>query len=344
ARLMAQFDGDKDHALSTVEAGRALLPEPFARIDINADGVLTEAELASSHERIAERLPNLGIPEAPLEIVAATAHGVCDFTSAMDTPRVREWNCWYHLMNCGFPIKVSGETDFHCMSGTRVGQGRTYVQLGKVDRIDFHEWCRGLAQGRSYVSDGFAHAVKFAVNGAVAGEELKLDRPGKVEVTASVAFAADTPREVAYGLAVPAAGKTWLGDTVTIHAARQLAADAARERAVELIVNGQSVARATVPADDRIHDLKFTTAIDRSSWVALRQFPQLHTNPVTVLVGDKPVRASRSSARWCAELVEQLWRSREKNIAPAEREAAKASFHEAADIYRAIAAESPDGT
>jgi hypothetical protein len=284
----------------------------------------------------------LGIPEAPLEIVAAVASGVCDFTSAMDTPRVREWNCWYHLINCGFPIKVAGETDFPCMSGTRVGQGRTYVQLGKIDHVDFHDWCRGLAQGRSYVSDGFAHAVQFAVNGTSAGKELKLERPGKVEVMASVAFAAATPREVAYGLAMPAAGKTWLGDTVTIHAAKQAADDAARERTVELIVNGYPVSRATVPADDQIHDLKFTAIIDRSSWVALRQFPQLHTNPVIVSISGKPVRASRLSALWCAALVEQLWRAREKNIAPAEREAAKASFERAAEIYRAIAAESPD--
>ena len=59
-----------------------------------------------------------------MEIPVAVAQGVCDFISAMDTPRIAEWNCWYHLLNCGFPLKVSGETDFPCMSGTRVGQGR----------------------------------------------------------------------------------------------------------------------------------------------------------------------------------------------------------------------------
>ena len=40
------------------------------------------------------------------------AEGVCDFISAMDTRSHREWNTWYHLLNCGFPLKVSGETDF----------------------------------------------------------------------------------------------------------------------------------------------------------------------------------------------------------------------------------------
>ena len=76
-----------------------------------------------------------------------------------------EWNCWYHIMNCGFPLKVCGETDFPCISGSRVGQGRVYVQLGKVDMIDFAAWCEGIAKGRSYVSDGYAHALEFKVNG-----------------------------------------------------------------------------------------------------------------------------------------------------------------------------------
>lgn len=344
SRMMADFDADHDHALSSEEAGRTLLPEPFGRIDTNADGVLTEAELVNSHQRIAEQLPNLGIPEAPLEIVAATAHGVCDFTSAMDTPRGREWNCWYHLMNCGFPIKVAGETDFPCMSGTRVGQGRTYVQLGDLERIDFRQWCEGLAHGRSYVSDGYAHAFGFTVNGAASGGQVKIDRQAKVEVTATVAFASETPLEVAYGLATPSGGKTWLGDTVTIHAAKQVPDSAARERTVELIVNGRPVASAKVPADDKPHDLKFTASIERSSWVALRHFPQLHTNPVMVLVGDKPLRASQSSAHWCASVVEQLWRARERNIAVDERPAAKESFQQAVEVYRRIAAESPPGS
>ena len=95
------------------------------------------------------------------EICVTTAMGVCDFISAMDTARVPEWNCWYHIMNCGFPLKASGETDFPCITGSRVGQGRVYVQLGKVDKIDFAKWCEGIAKGRSYVSDGYAHALDF---------------------------------------------------------------------------------------------------------------------------------------------------------------------------------------
>ena len=93
-------------------------------------------------------------------------------------------------MNCGFPLKVSGETDFPCMSGTRVGQGRVYVQLGKVDSVDFAAWCEGSPKGRSYVSDGYAHALEFTVDGKPPGETVDLAEPGEVTVKAKVAFAA----------------------------------------------------------------------------------------------------------------------------------------------------------
>ena len=92
-------------------------------------------ELEAAHQRAAGRLPNLAIPElnsvGAQEIFVTTAQGLCDFISAMDTARIPEWNCWYHVMNCGFPLKVSGETDFPCITGSRVGQGRVYVQAGK---------------------------------------------------------------------------------------------------------------------------------------------------------------------------------------------------------------------
>src|SRR5262245_14205124 len=106
-------------------------------------------ELVAANQRSFTTLPNLAIPRldaiAAQEICVTCAQGVCDFISAMDTARVPEWNCWYHIMNCGFPLKASGETDFPCISGSRVGEGRVYVQLGKVERIDFPVWAKGLA-------------------------------------------------------------------------------------------------------------------------------------------------------------------------------------------------------
>ena len=53
--------------------------------------------------------------------------------------------------------------------------------------------------------------------------------------------------------------------------------------------------------------LLFDVPFERSSWVALRQFPPLHTNPVDVRVGGAPIRASRRSALWCVGVIDQLW-------------------------------------
>jgi hypothetical protein len=87
--------------------------------------------------------------------------------------------------------------------------------------------------------------------------------------------------------------------------------------------------------------VEFTIPIERSSWVALREFPQLHTNPVTVLVGGQPIRASRKSALWALACIDQLWRVRSHRIAAAERADAETAYEEARAIYRKIAAESP---
>jgi hypothetical protein len=326
-RLMAKLDTNQSGTISIKESEGALLPEDFAAIDTNNDGFLDLDELIASHQRASNRLPNYAIPEmngiGAQEIAVTTAQGLCDFISAMDTNRVPEWNCWYHLMNCGFPLKVSGETDFPCITDSRVGQGRVYVQLGKIDRIDFKTWAHGLATGRSYVSDGYAHALEFTVNGKPAGEKVKLREPGKVKVIARVAFGKDSALGTSQGGQLPK------GNT----------------RTVELIVNGKVAGTSEVPADDQEHLITFQNLpIERSSWVALRHFPQMHTNPVEVIVDEKPIRASRKSAMWAAEMIEQLWRVRNGVIAAHERDEADRVFQWAIMRYRKIAEECPAGS
>ncbi len=344
--LMGTLNVDEDTVLNGDEAKKGLLPEPFAKVDADGNGVLTEAELIASANRAADTLPNYALPAlnggGAMEIFVSTAEGVCDFISAMDTARIPEWNTWYHLMNCGFPLKLSGETDFPCMSSRRVGAGRVYVQLGAQKKLNFAEWCRGLGAGQSYVSDGYAHALEFNVNGQAPGmKDVRLAKPGKVAVRAKVAFAPETPETVAQGLLKPPAGTRMSGDTVNLHAPRHRKFVKGGERLVELIVNGQVAAKKIVPADGAIHELKFEVAIERSSWVALRHFPQLHTNPVNVLVAGKPIRASRASAQWCAESVKILWHNRHRFIKEAERPAAKAAYDRSLKTYEGIATESP---
>ena len=118
------------------------------------------------------------------EYIVDVVHGVCDFISAVDTPIIWELSIWYHTLNCGYSCRISGETDFPCIYGDRVGLGRIYVKLDEDQPLDFDNWVFGLRDGRSYCSDGLAHLFDFSVNGLGVGEKGKDKR---------ASFSASTP-------------------------------------------------------------------------------------------------------------------------------------------------------
>lgn len=340
-RFLQRHDANDDGGLTREEAERGLLPLPFNELDEDGNQLIQQNELERQADRAGNQLPNLVLPAmngaGAMEIFVSAAEGVCDFTSAMDTGRIGELNTWYHLMNCGFPIKLSGETDFPCMSSRRVGQGRTYVRMDDLDTepLDYAKWCQGIAKGESYVSDGYAHALEFSVDDVAPGRRsVELNKSQDVAVRARVAFAPEQPKAVAQGMIEPADGRRHSGDTRVLHGPRTDEMVQGGTRLVEIVRNGEVVAQKEVPADGNIHDLEFKVPVDRSSWIALRQFPQLHTNPVNVIVDRKPIRASAESARWCYESVELLWNNRHRHIAESERAAARASYDRAITEYR----------
>ncbi len=63
-----------------------------------------------------------------------------------------------------------------------------------MDRVDFPAWCEGIGKGRSYVSDGYAHALQFTVDGKPPGDKLKLAAAGKVDGEGEGRVRAGTPR------------------------------------------------------------------------------------------------------------------------------------------------------
>jgi hypothetical protein len=220
---------------------------------------------------------------------------------------------WYHTLNCGFRVRASGETDFPCISGQRVGMGRVYVKVN--GKLNYEDWCEGIREGRSYVSDGTSHLMEFAVHPAadakrvvtvgIKGSELALDKPNKVHLSAKVAAR--------------------LGG---------------RKAPVEVIVNGYPVAQQEIVADGSTQDVSFDVAIERSSWVALRIFPSAHTNPVFVLVDGKPIRASKRSAEWCLRGVDQCWDQKKQFYDADELAEAEKAYEHARVVYRKIVSES----
>jgi hypothetical protein len=297
--------------------------------------------------RAAATLPDLAMPRfdgiGANEYVVTAATGVCDFLSAVDTPAVWELNVWYHTLNCGLRPRISGETDFPCIYGDKVGLGRIYVKLDEGQPLDFDAWVKGVKEGRSYCGDGLSHVLEFKVDHVDVGEPgdggktstRVLDAPGTVtvacDVAALLADAAPTP-------ATKAIRSRRLDEQPYWHLERARVGDS-RQVPVEVVVNGRPVVTHVIEADGDVEELAFRVPIERSSWVAIRIFPSVHTNPVWVEVAGKPVRSSRGSARWCREAVDVCWKAKQGNIRDAERGAAAAAYDEARRYYDAAIAE-----
>lgn len=269
-----------------------------------------------------------------------------DFLSMVDTPYVWELNIWYHTLNCGYRTRISGETDFPCIYGERVGLGRSYIKLD--GELDYDAWCEGISQGRGYVSDGLSHLMEMKVNDlelGTAGSEVRLEQPGTIKVSAQVAARLnEKPQqlsEIPHGRLQRDKPEIAAQDYTKKpywHLERARIAGS-REVKVELVVNGHPAAEQIITADGSMNDLVFDNVrIDKSSWVALRILPSSHTNPVFVIVDDQPVHPSKRSAEWCLKSVEQCWSQKQKLIDPKELEQAKADYDHARQAYRKVIA------
>ncbi|MEZ6039967.1 MAG: CehA/McbA family metallohydrolase [Planctomycetaceae bacterium] len=269
-------------------------------------------------------LPNFNIPAfdgiGANEFIVDVTHQVpgidgalvpaVDFISTMNTERVAEWNMWYHVLNCGFRVAASGETDFPCMSGERVGIGRVYAQVD--GKLTFEKWVQSIADGRSYVSDGLCHLTGLNATdiqtGQVAklgvdGSELRLKPPGEVSFAVDVAALLED-----------------------------------QEMEVELIVNGYPAVSKKTKADGTLTEITFKHRLEKSSWVAVRVFPHAHTNPIYVVVDDQPIRGATESIRWCLAGVEQCWKAKQATYDADEQKDATAAYEHARTYYQRLLA------
>ena len=266
-------------------------------------------------------------------IVDVTQPDSVDFISAVDTPYPWELNIWYHTLNVGFRTRISGETDFPCIYDGRVGLGRSYIKTDGP--LTYSGWLAGLKAGRSYVSDGKTHLMDFQVNGldvGTQGSELHLPRAGTVKVTlVAAAYLPQAPNEAIRKLPV---------DQKPYWDVERARIGATREVPVEIVVNGKSVARQNIVADGKPNRLTFDVALTESSWIAARTLPAAHTNPVFALVANAPIRASRQSAQWCLDAVNQCWTQKAPRIAAGELAAARTAYDNAREVYRRLIQES----
>jgi hypothetical protein len=251
--------------------------------------------------------------------------------SLQDTPYVWELNMWYHTLNAGFRTRASGETDFPCVYGERVGLGRSYVKLD--GKLDFDAWCEGIRLGRCYASDGRSHLLDFKINDVAVGEhgsELRIEKPATVRVSATVAARLDEkPDPKIHNLASDKKPfwhleRARIGDTRLVP--------------LEVIVNGFPTAKTNIVADGTMREVALDLKLDRSSWVALRILPSSHSNPIWVTIGDQPMRPDSRSVEWCLKGVDQCWSQKKRFIKAAELADAETAYNHARAVYRDLLA------
>ena len=195
------------------------------------------------------------------------------------------------------------------MGGERVGIGRVYAQVD--GRLTFSKWIQSIADGRSYVSDGFCHLLGFSATSAETDAHVRIGLNGselKLESPAEVTFAVD--------------GAALINDTSAVRA--------------ELIINGYPVADKRLKADGSIREVTFKHTLKQSGWAAIRVFPHAHTNPIYVVVNGNPIQGTVDSARWCLAGVEQCWKSKQNTYAEDEQADAKAAYDHARKFYQEL--------
>jgi hypothetical protein len=335
---------------------------------------------AGAMGRAADKLPDYAMPPfdgiGANEYIVDTVHGVCDFISSVDTPSVWELNIWYHTLNCGMTTRISGETDFPCIYGDKVGLGRIYVKLdGKGtgqgtgdggqgtgakasngrkpsaetandDQLNFDAWCEGIRDGRSYCGDGLSHLVDFSVNGLGVGDKGDKGRASfiaakqgqKLTVKVDAAALLNEEPDTWYGTPI----KSIRLDQKPYWHVERARIDGTRKVPVELVVNGHAVETKEIVADGKMNELVFDYTPTQSSWVAIRIFPSCHTNPVFVEVDGKPIRASKKSAQWCLDAVDVCWNQKVKQTRESEKAAAKAAYDVARQAYARVLKEAHD--
>ncbi|MFY0654672.1 MAG: CehA/McbA family metallohydrolase [Cyclobacteriaceae bacterium] len=280
-------------------------------------------------------LPNYNTPKmdgiGANEYIMTVAHNAVDIFSLGNTPSVWELNMWYHTLNAGFKTRISGETDFPCVTDERVGRSRVYAKM--KDSLNFDTFIEAIKTGRSYVSDGFSHLIDFNIDGTNVGEnrsELNVSTGDNLNISVRAAAMLDN-EQGEIGKIIQTRnfyeGPFWHVEKARIGNSRKIP--------VELIVNGVAVDKQELEADGNWNLLDFNYTITESSWVALRVLPSSHTNPIFVYMDDTPI-VKKESVEWCIDALNKCWEEKSKAIRESEIDAAKQAYEYARNVYNQL--------
>jgi hypothetical protein len=93
---------------------------------------------------------------------------------------------WFHLLNRGYGLAITGSSDSHGAAGGEPGYSRVYISYsgGKAGHLDWNALAQALRAGRAFVSNG--PLLEFTVNGRHGPGDTFTDKGGKVEVAMKV--------------------------------------------------------------------------------------------------------------------------------------------------------------
>lgn len=285
-----------------------------------------------TYEEITTEIPNYIVPEmngiGANEYIVTAPLGWVNFFSAGNTGLHRELNMWYHTLNAGIRIPISGETDFPCLSDERVGYARSYFKTNGT--VNYSNYVEAIKNGRNYVSDGFSHIMNFSVNGIEPGlKNSVLHLKSKQQVTVKADVAAYLTPEQNRGGEVIAQSHLDVFPCWNIERAR---VKKSRKVKVELIVNGIKIDTKEIEADGSVQAIQFAPEITEGSWVALRIYASAHTNPVYVDMNNQRVSIDKS-LDWCIKAVDRCWKMKHPRMRETEKPEAEKAYNEARSWY-----------
>jgi len=193
--------------------------------------------------------------------------GLVDFIEVLQGGRINT-EIWYSFLNLGFKILPVAGADWPYFGPTLPGVERTFVKVDGPFNVD--SWLDGFRKGHAYVTNG--PFLEFSVNGHQMGEEVRVPKGTKLEISASAQLNPDV-------------------DTLD---------------RLEIVEFGDVRAKEAAGGKDRVR-LATTLTADHSMWIAARaygshqenQFTTVaHSAPIYIVVDDEPT--------WKREAVPEL--------------------------------------